>query len=242
MPDRLESALWSLADDIAYPPTPDLAAAVTERLGAPPARRSLRHRLGRPLLLAAILALLLAAAVAALTFVLPGLRLSVVPALPATPTATLGDELALGERVHPGELEAFGPRLPGAPSAAYVSRDGDVVSLVYAAADELPEIGDSGIGLLVQRIAGSLEHERIEKLVVEVGASLTPVEVAGDPGFWIEGPPHLVRYRGQDGIERSQMTRLAGDTLVWERNGTLYRVESGVGLDRTLLLAESIEH
>ena len=64
--------------------------------------------------------------------------------------------------------------------------------------------------------------------------------MGGDAGFWIEGLPHLVRYTDPDGRERSQRTRLVGDTLVWERGGVLYRIESGLGLDGTLRIAESI--
>jgi hypothetical protein len=240
MPDRLETVLRSLADEIDYPPTPNLAATLPARLDAERARPRGWFRLTRPMLLAAALVLLLVATVGALTFILPGLRLSVLPSLPATPVAALGDALALGVPASPATVEGSGPALLGPPAAAYLAQDGDVVSLVYAAGDGLPEIGDSGIGLLVQRIGGSLERERIEKLVVEVGASVTPVEVGDDAGFWIEGPPHLVRYRGSDGLERAEMSRLAGDTLVWERDGTLYRVESGLGLDATRRLAESI--
>jgi hypothetical protein len=37
------------------------------------------------------------------------------------------------------------------------------------------------------------------------------------------------------------MTRLVGDTLVWQRGGVLYRIESGLGLAETLRIAESID-
>ena len=40
---------------------------------------------------------------------------------------------------------------------------------------------------------------------------------------------------------RAEATRLVGDTLVWERDGTLYRIESGLGLVETLRIAETIE-
>jgi hypothetical protein len=36
------------------------------------------------------------------------------------------------------------------------------------------------------------------------------------------------------------MTRLAGDTLVWQDGETLYRIESALGLEPSLRLAESI--
>ncbi len=62
------------------------------------------------------------------------------------------------------------PAALGEPDEVYSSRAGEVISLVYASREDLPELGGTGIGLLVQQINGSLERERIEKLVVEFGS------------------------------------------------------------------------
>ena len=105
----------------------------------------------------------------------------------------------------------------------------------------MPELDGSGIGLLVQAFEGALEREQVQKLVAEVGASVTAVSVDGAHGYWIAGPPHLLRYLGPDGDARAEATRLVGDTLVWERDGMLYRIESGLGLVETLRIAETIE-
>ena len=152
----------------------------------------------------------------------------------------MGTRLALGEPVALDAVDARMPARLGRPDEVYSSRSGEVITLVYASGEGLPEMAGTGIGLLVQQINGSLERERIEKLVVEVGASITELEIDGAPGYWIEGPPHLVRYRGPSGEERSEMTRLVDDTLVWQRVDVLYRIESGLGLDETRHIAESI--
>ena len=47
------------------------------------------------------------------------------------------------------------------------------------------------------------------------------------PASGSSGPPHLIRYSDPAGRERSERTRLVGDTLVWQRGGVLYRIESG---------------
>jgi hypothetical protein len=238
----LDVALAAVRTEIDWPATPRLRAAVVERVAAaPPARRFLA-RWPQALVVAMIATLILAAAVAAAVLLLPGLRLSFVPAVPtAAPGDPLAARLALGTRVDaapagstavPGEL--------GPPDEIYVAQGGDVVSLVYAAGERLPELFDSGIGLLVQDIRGSLSRERVEKLVSEVGATVTPVLIGGAEGFWIDGPPHLVRYRDVHGAERSEMTRLVGRTLVWQRGGSLIRIESGLSLEATLAIAESI--
>ena len=101
------------------------------------------------------------------------------------------------------------------------------------AGDGMPEL-DDGIGLLVQRVEGTLDRSKVMKLVDEVGARVVPITVNGADGFWIAGPPHLVRYLDADGRERAEMTRLAGDTLVWQDGETLYRIETALGLEATL--------
>ncbi len=239
MPEYLDAALRDLATEIDFPATPDLRAAVAVDLGRLPEKPLRRWTFARSFLLAAIAVVLLAAAAVLLV---PGLRITTVPSLPtgSVPADPLATRLALGERVPLETVEAAVPSALGEPDEVYSSRAGEVISMVYAAREDLPEMGDTGIGLLVQQIHGSLDGERVEKLVVEFGVTVTPVEVAGVDGFWIEGRPHLVRYSGPDGAERSEMTRLTGDTLVWQRDDVLYRIESDLGLDATRRIAESI--
>lgn len=243
MDDRLDAGLRALAEDVDFPPTPDLRAAVSERLAAPSGRGWWPRRLPRALALAVIATLVLAASAAALVILLPGLRLTIVPTMPSAEASAdpMGTRLALGSPVPPEIVAAGIPAALGTPDEAYVLGDNEVLSLVYRAGEGLPELGATRIGLLVQRIEGALDRERVEKLVAEVGASVTAVEVDGAPGFWISGTPHVIRYRAEDGEVREQATRLVGAALVWERGGVLYRIESGVGLEATLDIAESID-
>jgi hypothetical protein len=248
MTDRpgLEAALESLARDVAFPATPNLRPRVLDRLAERSARSWWPSRsLPRAAVLAAALALALAAVAAATVLLLPGLRLTLVPELPTSgvPSDGLAARLALGERTDVTD-ERVAPGVPaalGTPDEAYVDAETGVVSLVYLASDDLVELqAGSGIGLLVQSVEGRLDQARVEKLVEEVHARITAVEVSGSRGTWISGPPHLVRYFAPDGSSRSESTRLAGDTLVWQRDGRLYRLESRLGLERTLEIAESI--
>lgn len=242
MADRIDEALRDLASEVVFPPTPDLRRAVASRLHAPEPRSPRWAAWPRALALAAIVSLLLVAAAAAVALVLPGLRLTFVPTVPTAevPEGPLATRLALGQSIPPETVGAGVPASVGAPDEAYILGDHEVLSLVYAAGDGLPELGGSGIGLLVQVIDGELDRARVEKLVDEVGASVTAIAVSGEAGYWIEGPPHIVRYSSPSGTGRSQATRLAGDTLVWEREGVLYRIESGLGRAETLRIAESI--
>ena len=237
MDDRLDAALLQLAAEIHFPPTPDLRRSVVERAQASAPRRW-PSAWPRAAALALIATLLVAATAAALVLVLPGLRITTVPALPTADA--VASRLALGEPIPADTVGAGIPQALGPPDEAYVIGDHEVLSLVYLADDELPDLAGSGIGLLVQIIDGALDREMVQKLVAEVGVSVTPVQVGGDAGFWIDGLPHLVRYIDPEGRERSQRTRLVGDTLVWERGGVLYRIESGLGPEGTLRIAESI--
>ena len=240
MTDRLDAALVDLASAIEFPPTP--AIRVSEQMVAAPQRRWLVP-LPRALVLALIALLLLAAGATALVLGVPGLRLILVPSQPAAsvPADQLGARLALGAAVPVDEVANLALDALGPPDEAYVIGDGAITSLVYAASEELPDLDGTGIGLLVQAFEGALERDQVEKLVVEVGASVTAVSVDGAHGYWIAGPPHVLRYVGPDGDARAEATRLVGDTLVWERDGMLYRIESGLGLVETLRIAETME-
>jgi hypothetical protein len=239
MTDRLDEALVDLASAVEFPPTP--AFRVSE-LVVPNARRRWLVPLPRALVLALIGLLLLAAAATALVLGVPGLRLTLVPSQPtaSAPADPLASRLALGEAIPVDEVANLAPQALGPPDEAYVIGDGAITSLVYAPREELPELDGSDIGLLIQAFEGALEREQVQKLVVEVGASVAAVSVDGASGYWIAGPPHLLRYLGPDGDARAEATRLVGDTLVWERNGMLYRIESGLGLVETVRIAETM--
>ena len=239
MTDPIDRALGGLAADVVFPPTPSLLPGIERRLGASTEPRADRRRWARAFVLAVGLSLMVVATVAALAWVLPGLRITPVASVPAAPTADLGAGLTLGEPIPVAEAP-FTVGALGPPDAAYEIADGSVVSLVYAAHDGLPEMDDAGIGLLIQRIDGELDATMVEKLVEEVGAKVTPVRIDGADGFWIEGPPHLVRYLAPGGAVRAEMTRLVGDTLVWQQDGILYRMESALGLAESRRLVASV--
>jgi hypothetical protein len=242
MTDRLDAALHALAADLDFPPTPEMRGAVVARIGAPARRGWWPRSVPRALALAIVVLLLAVAAVTAIVLAVPGLRLTLVPALPTpgVPDGPLATRFALGEPLSPETVAVGIPAGLGPPDEAYVLRDHEVLSLVYAAGGDLPEVADTGIGLLIQVIDGALDRERVEKLALESGVSVTAVEVNGAAGYWIEGRPHLIRFLNRDGTPSSEGTRLVGDTLVWEEGGVLYRIESGLGRRGTLRMAETI--
>jgi hypothetical protein len=243
---RLDAALRELAADVAFPPTPDLRPIVAERLAG--ARGGWRPRPAWRLALigAAGATLLLVAAAAAFVFGLPGLRIIFVPESAPSAAATPGSRLGLGVATTLDVADAeFGgalalPAAIGPPDEVYLAPDGSLVSLVYHADGALPGLSGSQIGLLVMEVTGTMDGDQIEKLVPEIGATVTPVEVDGARGYWIEGEPHVMRYRDPSGATDELVSRLVGDVLVWQRGEVLYRIETGLGYEETLRIAESM--
>jgi hypothetical protein len=266
----LEGALADLAASLEFPPTPDLAAAVTARLDHAPApapararrRGWLAGRSGwRRLAVAGLVAVLLAAAVLVVS---PGTREAVARRLglrgvgvelggPPPPTVTTRPgqrlDLGLGRRVTLEEARrrvAFPVLVPGAegfqqPAAVYVDRDtpvGGRVDLVYRARPDLPASPFTDVGLLVTEFQGQPTPEFLKKAVFT--GTVEEVTVRGEPGYWFGGDPHFFSYRDARGALREEQTRLAGNTLIWERGRLTLRIEGEISREKALRIAESM--
>jgi hypothetical protein len=259
----LERALGALRDELDWPPTPDLAGVTRARLAAEPARRP-RRRLASALRLSR-LAPVVAVAVAVLVAL--GAVLAASPDVRATLGRLLGigavriervdrlpdvapaRELHLGRRTtlaHAGRaagLPVVTIRALGAPDAVYFTDRvaGGAVSLVYVARAGLPA-STAGTGALLTELRGD-PISFIKKLLT--GATrLESVEIAGEPGFWIQGP-HTIGLLDAHGRPLQRRPRLAGNTLVWLRRlpdgrPLTYRLETALDKARALRLARSV--
>jgi hypothetical protein len=266
----LERALADLGAALEFPPTPDLAAAVATRLtGAvdsrrqrtsPSARLPRRHR-WRRLAVAGMVAALLAAAVLVAS---PGTREAVARRLglrgvdirlggEPPPTATTVRpgarlDLGLGERVtleEAGRRVAFPLLVPGAagfqrPDAVFVGPvpEGGRVDLVYRARPGLPASPSTDAGLLITQFLGQPTADFIKKVT---GAGLVEqVTVGGEPGYWFSGEPHFFTYRDANGNFTEERTRLAGNTLIWQRGKLTLRLEGELSKQQAIRIAESM--
>src|SRR5215218_3047041 len=270
----LDQALADLAASLEFPPTPDLAAAVTARLDEAPARRPAaparrRGRLaglvGRPgwrrLAVAGLAAVLLAVAVLVAS---PGTREAVARRLglrgvgvelggPPPPTVTTRPgqrlDLGLGQRVTLEEARrrvGFPVLVPSAagfrqPAAVYVNDAvpvGGRVDLVYRARPGLPASPFTDVGLLVTEFRGQPTPDFIKK-VARAGL-VEEVTVDGQPGYWFSGEPHFFTYLDATGQVRDEQTRLAGNTLIWQRGDLTLRIEGEISRQEALALARSM--
>jgi len=261
----LEGALADLGAALRFPPTPDLAAAVTARLEQepPPAPARPRPWLAgwRRLAVAGLVAVLLAAAVLVAS---PGTREAVARRLglrgigvelggppPPTVTTTPGGrlDLGLGQRVTLEEARrrtGFPVLVPGAagfqqPDAVFVDPavpGGGRVDLVYRARPGLPASSFTDAGLLITEFRGQPDPGFLKKIVV--AGLVQGVTVGGQPGYFFSGEPHFFSYQGADGQFREERTRLAGNTLVWQRGELTLRLEGEVSQAEAVRIAESM--
>jgi hypothetical protein len=86
-----------------------------------------------------------------------------------------------------------------------------------------------------------MDREFIRKLAfVDAHTRVESVRVGASPGFWISGGPHEIGYLKPDGEPFPESTRLAGNTLVWQRGAVTLRLECSCTKDRALGIAESM--
>jgi hypothetical protein len=170
------------------------------------------------------------------------------PTAAPTPRTTL-DALDLGEPVTLDQARqrvSFPVSVPsvpelGTPDSVYVrdERGLESVSLVYRPSAGFPATADSQVGVLVSEYSGTATPY-FEKLIEE-GAPLTRVIVAGRwPGLYFP-TPHEVLVRSTDGVVHEDRPRLSAPTLVWVEGGVTYRLEAAVDLQQALALASAFK-
>jgi hypothetical protein len=264
--DQLQSALRALGRELAWPPARELAATVTSRLAAVPAPadgivlpfprfRTVR----RSVVLAVAAVLLIAALVAAAALGVPGIRILFGPApspLPgataptpsassAVPPEVVGATLGLGRRTTLDEATAeagFMPRLPadpaiGAPDAVYL--EDDRITLVWATREVLPSTAEPSVGLLITEFRAQVNPDAYTKML-DAGTRVERVTVNGRLGYWLSGREHYLFYTDDEGVSHDKAWRVVGEALIWFDGELTYRLESALGRDASIRLAESL--
>ncbi|HZA79161.1 MAG TPA: hypothetical protein VE623_22525 [Acidimicrobiales bacterium] len=152
-----------------------------------------------------------------------------------TPVSS-ADAVATAERAG-WELEA--PPTAGDPARAFIGRPTGAVTLVWAPSGELPDIDDTGIGLLLTAIPGTTDAGGVTKRGTS-GMTVELVRVGESPAYWIAGEPHEVVVTDAEGDPVHDSSRLAGNTLVWTEGDVTYRLESALDRKEALDLASAL--
>lgn len=259
----LEVALRDLGTALSFP-SADVAAAVRSRIAdAPPPARPWRPFSGlRPMrrgLVLAIAALLVLAAIAgAVGLGLPGIRIFFGEGTPPPPSATsgtsttptarasavpgellgLGENVTLDEAQRIADFDAILPPDPvlGPPDAVYLA--GHRLALVWAPSAAYPPTEAQSVGLLISEFRGHVSDGYYQKVLLS-DSRVTPVTVDGSAGYWITGA-HYFFYVDETGKEVDETYRIVGDTLIWTTGEMTYRIESSIGMDAAIQLAESL--
>jgi hypothetical protein len=254
----VERALADLGRHVAWPPAPDLAAAVRAELESRPrVVVPLRRRRPRRLVLVAAAAVLVLGGLLAAS---PGLRaallellrirgarIEVQPTPSPLPTAEASpslEDLVPGSAVSLAEARreaSFAILLPlelGRPDEVVLFGSGDsaTVSLAYRPRPGFPAAGETGYAVVLTELQARPDQELIGKLATQT--QIDPVVVGGEQGYWIEGP-HSVALRHR-GLVVDDVPRLSASSLLWTRGPLTLRLEADIAEHDALALARSV--
>jgi hypothetical protein len=206
---NLEHELRGLPID--FPPEPDVAPRVLERLDRRPRR------------LWPVLALAAVAAVGAL-LAIPQTRGAIFDFLHIggvevrrvdTQPQARSRVTYLGREVGYGNAQAmvdFPLAVPDEQFTAYYdgSVAGGMVNIAFN-------------GLVLSQWKG--DQLTFAQKQVGPGSRVESLSVSGVPGLWITGARHEIVYRNARGQVIPKSRRLVGNVLIWDRNGITYRLE-----------------
>lgn len=258
---ELVALLEEAGTSLAVPAADGLPGRVRDRLAAGPSTTvtPLRRRPGpspawrRVLVAAAVVVAVLAATLVASPATreavadwlgIGAVEIELSDRLPPAETVAaldLGAKVTVAEASRRAGFPVRWPAALGRPDAVYTRTIGPAreVTLVWPPGKGLPATPAPGVGLLLTELRGGV-HPAIVKQVAGTGTRVQRAEVDGGDGWWISGEPHTVTYVLPDGREVSAPTRLAGNVLLWERDGITYRLESALRLADALRLAASV--
>ena len=252
MPD-LEDQLTALAGAIEWPTTPRLRVSLPARRGG--------LGWGRPLAYAAAAVVLIVAVLLAYTPTRDAIaawvnlhvtinRVQQVPTPSPRPSAALGERLGLGTPTTLNQAQArlawqVGvPSMLGGPDEVYLQQpptgpSGGEVTLVYAQRTDIPVSGLTGVSVLVTEARGRVDEIFFQKTVGSE-ATVEQVTVGGHPAYWISGHPHDFAFVDANGNVYGESLRLATNTLIFDHNGTIVRIEGDMTRAQALQIANSI--
>ncbi len=245
---HLENQLTELAESVDWPEA-DVTTQVRHRIVAP-ADENQKVRIGWKVAVAA------ACAMAAI-MVVPAGRQAVADLLSVagieitfagTEPSTGSNPIDLGE---PTTLEAAASHVDfplALPTLETVEEPDDVyletgppavVHISWEAEPNRPAIPGTDIGLLLTQFASPVGGTVLSKDLTS-DTEVERTSVGGLEALWLEGAPHELTYQTTDGTTTQQISRLAGNVLLWEDNGVTYRLESGLEMGEAQRIAETL--
>lgn len=245
---ELERQLYALGDNPLNEDVPDVASSVRQHLQPASSRRRTRLVVvASALFLVSAVGVLAASNVSDDILQWLGLHRVKVTRVEQLPPVASNGPLRLGERVTVAQAARLArfriltPKLLGRPDAVYFvpSASGGVVTVVYRSESDWPQSGEQRLGLVLTEQRAGISSPLIQKLIA-MGVRVEWAQVSKERAVWLEGPPHIVIFEDRRGgvLARS---RLAANTLLWQRNGLLLRLETSLSREQAVAIAESLE-
>ena len=264
---ELERRLLALGRELDYPPEPDIAAAVHERLAADPwdrrrladrqrqarssrdrreSRRALRMIAIACLVLLALAATALAVSPAARDalrdlFDIGGVTIETTTAPAPEPARRSAD---LGERTTLGAARArlgFRPLVPAAlghPDATFADPAVPALALVYRPGPRLPATTTTGVGLLVTELPGRIAGEYLHKVGRPGDQGRSPARRWPAGGLDRRGA-RTSSSRTRDPALRARLD-VAQNVLLIDRGRLLVRLEGALDRSEAVRIARSL--
>jgi hypothetical protein len=225
----LEQRLQALGRELAFPPEPDLTVSW---------RSAARPFPWRWLALAAALLALAAA------FAVPSARTSILrffhiqgatvervetlpPAQERSSASGLGRRVSLDGAERLVGFSLLLPPLEGEPTVHLL--DG-VLATVVLRVDGRP--------VLLSEYAAR-DYSLLKKSVGDK-THVEPVRVVGEPGLWVQGPPHTLTYFSAGGEFRQRTVKIRGNVLLWTHGPVTVRLEGRISKAQALRVARRI--
>ena len=168
---------------------------------------------------------------------------TVVPAsfpapLPTT-SESMGDSIAEVNRVTGLHLPASS--VLGSPTRVEAAQSPLPQTLIatWPVSPSAPETGTPGVGARLWLARSSFDRGFFGKFAGDQPPSIENVVVGGVDGLFISGPAHVLVFIGTDGNVVSDTAQLAGNTVLWAVDDVTYRLETALGRDAAVALAES---
>ncbi len=166
------------------------------------------------------------------------------------PSGAAGQNLGLGTPTTLAEARSkldwtiTVPASLGQPDAVYlrlppIGPSGGEVTLVYSARPDIKVAHETGVSVLVTEARGKVNEQFFGKMLGP-GTTLETVSVNGHAGWWISGQPNAFVLTDADGNPYTETLRLATNTLIFDDNGTIVRIEGDMTKDMALQIAASL--
>lgn len=245
---HIEARLAELAERIDWPEA-DVSGGVRQRVLAEPStvrRPSVRWKVAVAALGALVVILAVPAGRQAIADLLGVAGIEITFTDEAFDASSARHEL--GEPVsleHATDRITFPMSLPtlaeiGPPTTIYLEEGRPfVVHAIWETGPELPRVGETGMGLLLTQFESPTDQTVFSKELSD-STSVEVTAVGDEPAQWIEGAPHQLTYRTANGTQTREVSRLAANVLIWDSNGITYRLESDLGLQPALRIAQAL--